>query len=74
MRNDFYGRLNDSAPALLRWMDQEQGLLERSPRLSKGELDRRSSGMPAEKVGLDFEEDLVETAILDDADGDARRR
>ena len=73
MRNDFYGRLNDSAPALLPWL--EKGLVNVLP-LDKDEL-TEIVVMPAEEVGLGFEEGLVE-AILEDAkamraEGDAIR-
>ena len=66
MRNDFYGRLDDGAPALLRWMQEEQGQgpLNILP-LERDELDQIIR-KPAEEVGLDFEEGLLEM-ILDEA-------
>ena len=59
MRNDFYGRLDDSAPALLRWV--EQGLVNVPP-LDRGEL-AEIVAKPAKKVGLGFEEGLVEVIL-----------
>ena len=73
MRNDFYGRLDDSAPALLRWV--EQGLLNVLP-LDRDEL-AEIVAKPAKRVGIGFEEGLVEV-ILEEAkamraEGDAIR-
>ncbi len=71
MRNDFYGRLDDSAPALLRWV--EQGLLNVLP-LDQNEL-AEIVAEPAKNVGLDFEEGLVgvitEEAMAMRSEGDA---
>jgi Novel STAND NTPase 1/Trypsin-like peptidase domain len=59
MRNDFYGRLGDSAPVLLRWV--EQGLVNVLP-LERNEL-AEIVAEPAKRVGLDFDEGLVEVII-----------
>jgi WD40 repeat protein len=71
MRNDFYGRLDDGAAALLPWL--EQGLLNILT-LDQSELVEIVSE-PAKRVGLEFEEGLVEVitqeAAAMRAEGDA---
>jgi WD40 repeat protein len=63
IRNDFYSRLDQEAPALLSWLSR--GLENVPATLSRDEL-RDIAEEPARAVGLVFEPGLVEV-ILDDA-------
>ena len=59
MRNDFYSQLGDSASGLLRWV--EEGLVNVLS-LDRNEL-VEIIAEPARKVGLDFQEGLVEVIV-----------
>jgi WD40 repeat protein len=59
MRNDFYSQLGDSAPGLLRWV--EEGLVNVLS-LDRNEL-VEIIAEPARRVGLDFQEGLVEVIV-----------